>query len=400
MVGTIFANVQGTVKASAKANDYPIVLVHGLTGWGSDEMLGVFRYWGGLGDIQKHLNNQGFTTYEGVVGPFSSNHDRAVELYYYIKGGTVDYGEVHSRKHGHKRFGKTYPGVYPEWDGTSKIHLVGHSMGGLTSRELANLIAEGCEEERAYYEQYPEVGISPLLAGQANEGIHSITTIATPNNGTSFAEDKNLFVPFMKDLATYMASASGVVPNRNLYDFKLDHFGLSREKGEFLTPYMHRVFNSSIWNSTDLAHIDLSVKGVTANRKKLKTRSDIYYFSYTGQTTERIPLVNIHRPLLTTNPLFMPSTAFMIKYTDRHSTPVIDSAWAPNDGLVNVVSSPYPFGDKAKPFDGRPNKGEWSYHPTMQGWDHLDLTGIGTKLPSQVNRLYLDLAKNLQALPQ
>ena len=31
--------------------------------------------------------------------------DRAVELFYQIKGGTVDYGKEHSALHGHARFG-------------------------------------------------------------------------------------------------------------------------------------------------------------------------------------------------------------------------------------------------------------------------------------------------------
>lgn len=34
-------------------------------------------------------------------GPVSSMHDRACELYYTIKGGTVDYGEEHAKQHGH-----------------------------------------------------------------------------------------------------------------------------------------------------------------------------------------------------------------------------------------------------------------------------------------------------------
>ena len=42
--------------------------------------------------------------------------DRAVELFYQIKGGTVDYGKQHSARHGHSRFGRTFPGLFPEWD--------------------------------------------------------------------------------------------------------------------------------------------------------------------------------------------------------------------------------------------------------------------------------------------
>lgn len=33
---------------------------------------------------------------------------RACELFFYLKGGTVDYGEERSEKYGHSRFGHTY----------------------------------------------------------------------------------------------------------------------------------------------------------------------------------------------------------------------------------------------------------------------------------------------------
>jgi len=39
----------------------------------------------------------------------SENFDfRARELFYYLKGGQVDYGEEHSKIYGHSQFGKNY----------------------------------------------------------------------------------------------------------------------------------------------------------------------------------------------------------------------------------------------------------------------------------------------------
>lgn len=49
---------QATAAQKTTENDYPIVLVHGLTGWARDEMAG-FKYWGGLRDIETHLNAGG-----------------------------------------------------------------------------------------------------------------------------------------------------------------------------------------------------------------------------------------------------------------------------------------------------------------------------------------------------
>jgi len=36
---------------------------------------------------------------------------------------------------------RTFLGLYPEWDSEHPIHLVAHSMGGLTARCLVQLLA-------------------------------------------------------------------------------------------------------------------------------------------------------------------------------------------------------------------------------------------------------------------
>ena len=77
-------------------NQHPIILVHGFMGWGRDEM-GSYRYWGGKNDIENELIKNGFEVYTSNVGPVSSNWDRAVELFYQIKGGQVDLAKYYSK---------------------------------------------------------------------------------------------------------------------------------------------------------------------------------------------------------------------------------------------------------------------------------------------------------------
>jgi triacylglycerol esterase/lipase EstA (alpha/beta hydrolase family) len=65
-----------------------------------------------------------------------------VELFWQIKGGRVDYGAKHAERHGHARFGRTFPGLYPRWDAAHPVHLIGHSMGGQTARMLVQMLRD------------------------------------------------------------------------------------------------------------------------------------------------------------------------------------------------------------------------------------------------------------------
>ncbi len=50
-------------------------------------------------NIRQDLEENGYKAYEASISAFGSNYDRAVELYYYIKGGRVDYGAAHAAKY-------------------------------------------------------------------------------------------------------------------------------------------------------------------------------------------------------------------------------------------------------------------------------------------------------------
>ena len=158
---------------SSDGNHYPIVLVHGLFGWGGTEVLGL-NYWGGLSSLRDILNNAGYEVYTPSIGPVASNWDRACELYAYLVGGTVDYGAYHAATNGHARYGRTFPGVLPELnnpDSELKVHLVGHSMGGETIRMLAQLLENGDADER---NASRDGSISPLFTGESHhDALHA-----------------------------------------------------------------------------------------------------------------------------------------------------------------------------------------------------------------------------------
>ncbi|KAK0246330.1 alpha/beta-hydrolase [Armillaria nabsnona] len=140
----------------------PLVIVEGFLGGAGPFVWGKF---------EQHLNTSCSETrpvFFASVGPVSSLHDRACELYYQLIGGTVDYGEPHSKTHRHGRYGyKHHNGLYPQWSRDNPLHFFGHSMGGPTIIKLQYLLKQGYFGGR----DHPDM-------------ILSITTISSPFRGT------------------------------------------------------------------------------------------------------------------------------------------------------------------------------------------------------------------------
>nr|WP_229172625.1 lipase [Bacillus cereus] len=382
-------------------NNNPIILVHGFAGWGRDELLGI-KYWGGLQDIQENLRKEGYQIYTAVVGPVSSNWDRACELYAQINGETVDYGAAHAAKHGHKRYGRTFPKLIPNWNEDNKVHLVGHSMGGQTIRTLVQLLKEGNQEERDYSRQHIEGKLSPLFQG-GKSYVHSVTSLASPHNGTTMA-DGSLLLPAIKKI---LVAAAGIGGNCDLfpYDFKLDQWDIQKYDGESFLQYIDRLRNHPIWKGTkDISQWDLSTDGAKELNTWVKTHPDLYYFSYGGQATQAAPIIGQHVPYITMNPALIGNAIFLGSYTrnEPHRT-LIDSTWWENDGLVNTISMLGPSTDRIVTNYINPQIGKWNYIETKLNWDHLDMVGLSVSDSlgfSDINFFYRSIAERLTNLPQ
>ena len=90
------------------------------------------------------LRARGVNVHAARLGPVSSNHDRACELFYALKGGRVDFGAEHSARHGHSRFGRSHAdGLVADWDEEHPIILITHSQGAGTALVLQHLLAAG-----------------------------------------------------------------------------------------------------------------------------------------------------------------------------------------------------------------------------------------------------------------
>ncbi len=394
---------------SADGNRYPLVLVHGFTGWGPEEM-GGYHYWGGTDNIAAMLNDAGYETGVAAVGPLSSNWDRACELYAYIRGGRVDYGKAHSSRFGHARFGRTYQGRLRDWGQTvehASVHLVGHSQGGQTVRVLASLLAEGDPAERAA--ATAEEPVHPLFAGGRASWVHSISTLASPHNGTTLANvldsGSDYLLNWLLAIASHLTLRGYAAPP---YDFKLDQWAISRKPGESDRQYRHRLSSSGIWRQPDIALHDLKPEGAAELNRRYPAVHSVYHFSWAAQGNKPGHSGKSFQPALGMNLALVAPSLAISRYVQADPPPGLpefDDVWWPNDGVVNTVSMSGPrlgSGDRivtvVKPAETQQwQPGVWHFMGVKQGWDHLDLVGQQTRHDYQ--RFYLALGRLLHGLP-
>ncbi|MCY1575821.1 YSIRK-type signal peptide-containing protein [Staphylococcus pettenkoferi] len=375
-------------------NKEPIVLVHGLSGYTDDIKPDVLEhYWGGdKADITQDLEQHGYKTYEASVSAFGSNYDRAVELYYYLKGGTVDYGAAHAEKYGHERYGKTYEGVYKDWEPGKKVHLVGHSMGGQTIRQLEELLRNGNKEEQEYQKEHGG-DISPLYQGDHDNMISSITTLATPHNG-SHGSDKLGNEALIRQVVYDYAKWTGGKDTKQ--DLGLGQWGLKQRDGESFNDYLKRVKqNDKLWKSKDNAFYDLSLAGASKINQNTSMNPNISYKTYTGSASHR-SLGGRYKSDL--------NMMFLLSITGNVIGKVNEKEWRDNDGLVSVISGLHPFNQPHVDASDKDKKGVWQVTPVMKGWDHADFVGqdySDTKRSAQeLKEFYRGIADDLVSIEE
>lgn len=364
-------------------NRHPIVLIPGFMGIerGTFEN---YVYWGGTVDLEYELRQAGYTVYTAPVGPISSNWDRACELFASLKGGRVDFGKAHAKTHGHARHGRTFEGLYPEW-GTPdpetgairKVHLVGHSMGGQTARLLTHLLNQGDAQEIAATEAE---SLSTLFAG-GNDWIASVTTIATPHDGTTLTAKFDKIGELVKMLARWVAVES-VTDSDPLLDLQLAHWKPAAAAADMaLEDYLKKLIDEDQWREVqDFAYYDLTPEGSREMNQWVQAQSGVYYFSYATSATTYNAKKQKHTPV---RGMSLPLTAgarFMGSYTTsqpEHAGGIkIDDAWLENDGMVNTISMSGPklgSSDTIVAFDGTPMPGVWNFMGVLNPCDHWDI---------------------------
>lgn len=389
---------------------YTYVLVHGLGGWGENAGITSYaNYWGGgSDDLVGYLKENGYDVTAPSLGPVSSTWDRACELYAQLTGTTVDYGKAHAEKHGHERFGRKYTvPLIENWGKkinggqTVKINLIGHSFGGATARLLTSLLQYGCDEEISATGK----DTSPLFTGGKGNLVHSVTTLCAPHNGSSLTEilDGIGKVSDVDALTELLISLCFMIAENNedlsVYDFNLEHFGINADGNDKIS--FEEAVEKVISSSDDHAGYDLSPDGAAQLNKTIKTVDSVYYYSYSYCTTTKGQLLDIEVPKVTTLPVLSPFAIAMGSYDGVTSSGIaIDKTWRANDGLVNVISAKYPFGESWCSFseDMKQEKGVWYVMPVLDG-DHGTVIGLNSS-PEKTHAFWLRLFEFTDSLPR
>lgn len=370
------------------ANRHPIILIHGFIGWGRDEM-GDYNYWGGHTDLQQTLIDEGFEVYTVSVGPISSNWDRAIEAFYQIKGGKVDYGIAHSEEYGLIRSpeGKNYDGLYPQWDADHPVHIIGHSMGGQTARMLEYLLKATFPAEE-----------SMLLTSSNSGWIKSNTSISTPHNGTTLMPIVFNFFPFVQKMVVYLGGMQEDSFVEKYYDFDLEQWGLSRDEDESMKQYFRKIKASKLSESKNFCAWDLSLDGALSFNDLYETDSLTYYFSYATYATQKKDDSEFHRPDEMMNWRLWTSGYMMGKYLTS------DTGWYENDGVVNTISMWGPIGSDLSAhtiadFNGTSIPGIWQKMGKIHN-DHEEVIGhkLGKFDPTDMKNLFISHCQLLYSL--
>lgn len=367
-------------------NNYPCVFVHGFMGMGYNSGANhVVSYWGASAcDLLTELNALGYDCHEADVGAISSCWDRACELYAQLVGGTVDYGEAHAKTHNHARYGRTYSEpIIENWGGTDengetvKVNLIGHSFGGNTIRLMLALLDEGDSDEIA---ATTDGTISPLFTGGKDNLVNSVTTIATPHNGTTliYVGEEMGILNLVEKASYLLAGTVGRSDLNQAFDFQLDQFGITQKPDEDTDEFLVRAIEEMMQTyNNDSAYYDLSPDGAQELNDRCDIVDGVYYYSYSFSTTKADEDGN-HVADDGTFLLLYPFASMIGSYKENTvSSYPIDESWLENDGMVNTISEGAPFDEPSREFNygDEVQSGIWNKLPVVKG-DHGFADGL------------------------
>ncbi|CAA2985286.1 Phospholipase A(1) [Olea europaea subsp. europaea] len=324
-------------KSSNGVDDLPpIVLVHGIFGFGKGR-LGSLSYFAGA-------EKKDDKVLVPDLGSLTSIYDRARELFYYLKGGQVDYGEEHSKACGHSQFGRTYrKGNYPGWDENHPIHFVGHSAGAQVVRVLQQMLADKAFKG---FENTSENWVLSItsLSGAFNGTTRTYLDGMQPEDGRSLTPISLLQ---LCRLGVIIYDWFDIPWLKAYYNFGFDHFNMSRKKVGIQGLVYNLLRNNGPFATGDWILPDLTITGSIRLNSRIHTFPNTYYFSYATKRTRKIMGITVPSGIWGIHPLLFIRVLQMSQW--QHPPDVTppykgyrDKDWWDNDGALNTISMTHP----------------------------------------------------------
>ncbi|MBM3551545.1 MAG: hypothetical protein FJX45_07180 [Alphaproteobacteria bacterium] len=389
-----------------------IVFVHDFFGWGPQE-LGL-PYWG---DALDQIGEP-FMVHEAKVGPVSSFHDRACELFAQIGGGRVDYGERHSNEARHARYSREYMNPFaPDWSDKNPVILVGHGAGAQTAMQLQALLADDFWK-RGSSADWIEGVVS--VAGAINGSLLPYGFGCDHADGRFRRRPSRLIAESFK----FLGMAAGVPSAmRKPFDLHLDHW-TEGESDSYEA--MARLDAGAFVEGHDNLAFDLTLQGCRNANARFRSHPDSFYLALVTNATHARPsgfFRKTWRPDSTIHPVLWQPALYQAREANFAKAPIVGwgggdlslPQWRPNDGAVSVISQRYPFTARQEPVGGegvferhRLKPGRWYYEYLDKAighrFDHFDAV-VGAQLKPWVpglrdahREIYLRLGETLRGL--
>ncbi|XBI67208.1 hypothetical protein VPH35_046607 [Triticum aestivum] len=313
----------------------PIVLVHGVLGFGKGRMAGMSYFAGAEEKDDRVLVPD--------LGSLTSMHDRARELFYYLKGGRVDYGEEHSRAYGHARFGRAYDrGHYPMWDEEHPAHFVGHSAGAQVIRLLQQMLHDKA------FDGYENTSENWVLSVTSLSGVLNGSTTAYLG-GIRPEDDRSMSFVCLAQIyrvGTTIYHWLDIPWLKRYYDFGFDHFGMSwHTVGVSGLPSL-LAGTSGPFATGDWILPDLTIQNATRMNADVRTFPNTFYFSYATRRTTKFCGVTVPSGVMHIHPLVFIHVMQLCRWRHFASEPPCkdyrDEDWEDNDGALNTFSMTHP----------------------------------------------------------
>ncbi|XP_042446873.1 lipase-like [Zingiber officinale] len=313
----------------------PIVLVHGIFGFGKGRLGGLSYFAGAEKKDERVLVPD--------LGSLTSIHDRARELFYYLKGGQVDYGEEHSRICGHSQLGKIYEqGHYPSWDEHHPLHFVGHSAGVQVVRVMQQMLAD---KAFSGYDTSEDWVLSlTSLSGALNGTTRAYFDGMQPEDGRSMRPISLLQICRLGIIIYDWLEISWL---KNYYNFGFDHFRMGWRNTGISGLVDLLLGNTGPFASGDWILPDLTIQGSIQLNSGLQTFPNTFYFSYATKRTRRVFGFTIPSSVLGIHPMLFLRVLQMCQYQFPRNALLPykgyrDEDWEDNDGAINTISMTHP----------------------------------------------------------